>query len=157
MNYLLNSLKDEMISLKSKVIDKDYLESEEFFDLFVKIMDASIKTRHRIKIDYYTKLFSNYLPLQDRITFSPEDYLNILIELEPREIELMKITFSHEKYISNIYTELETIDIDKLTEKCFPLAKEDVEFIILRLMRVGLLIPVTGYELGGRIFYFGYI
>jgi len=144
--YLLARLRVEMKSLKEGIVDKDYLESDEFFDLVMRLMDASAKTCHKEKIDIYAKLLTNSVAIQGREEFSPEDYLNILIELTPREIDVAKIIYEKEEEIAGGHSAGKMIiDLKKLSEYCHFVPKEDLRFILIRLMRVGLLSPTTGW------------
>lgn len=145
LTHFFKTLQHEINLLKENIIDYDYINSEEFYDIIIKSIDASIKTRDREKIAYYVKILKNSIPIQDRHTFYPEDYLSILIELTPREVEVARIVYLKEKDILNELSKQKTIDLEKLSVNCPFVPKEDISFILIRLMRVGLLRPTTGF------------
>ncbi len=136
--------------LQQNTIDYDYINSEEFYDIIIKSVDASIKTRDREKIAFYAKIIKNSIPIQDRYTFYPEDYLSILIELTPREFEVARIIYGKEKEILEEKSQT-IIDLEKVSKNCPFIPKEDISFILIRLMRVGLLLPTSGW--GGGVQY----
>ena len=151
LTHFFKILENEINQLKDNVVDYDYINSEDFYDILIKSIDATVKTRYREKISYYAKILTTSIPIQDRYNFSPEDYLNILIELTPREFEVARTLYMKENEVTTIKEGI--IDgFEKVAEICPFVPAEDINFILIRLMRVGLLCPTSGW--GGGVQYY---
>lgn len=92
MISLLNCLKIEMKSIREETINKDYLESEEFYDLVFMAFEAASRTRNNNKIQWYAKILKNSF-IKEKDVFLPEDYMNILKELTEDEIQVASELF----------------------------------------------------------------
>jgi hypothetical protein len=147
ITFLLENLKKEFNLLKVEFINKDFLDSEEFFDLIIKAIDASSRTASRNKILYYSRILKGSILNHNREQYYPDDYLNILIELTPRELDIAKIIYEKEDDIlsDNVIYE------ERVSKYCPSVPQEDMDFIFIRLMRVGLLRPTSGW--GGGVNY----
>ena len=55
LNQLCQSWESEMKQIPVQFVDKDYIESEEFFDLIFKAWESTKRTRHDEKIHLYAK------------------------------------------------------------------------------------------------------
>jgi hypothetical protein len=75
-------------------LDKDYLETEQFWDLLIQAIEESSKTRHLKKIDLYAKVLSGSISNINDREYS-EEYLKTLTELNIKEIQAIKIIFSN--------------------------------------------------------------
>jgi hypothetical protein len=71
------TLHEEMERLDTK-IDKEYIKKEEFFDLFVKAFDNSVRTRHRERIRLNCKILVGAISVEN-ISERPyaEDFLSL--------------------------------------------------------------------------------
>lgn len=140
---LFNELKEELSTLKDRIVDKDYINSEEFIELFMRTIEASTKTRNKEKIKLYAKLLKGAIKFQDRDKFSPEEYLQILSELTIKELEVAKAIYRQQKQErKKDETELQwalRCGWEKLIKECPSIPEEDFRFIFLRLEKSGLI------------------
>jgi len=155
---LLKYLKTEMKRTHENMVDKKYLKSEECFDLFLKAIDSATKTRHSEKIHLYAKVLRGAVIIQDRQEFLPEEYLDILSELSPREIEVARAIYEQQfdgpQDDENELGWAERKGWAQLSEQCPSIPKEDLVFILQRLARSGLIREVTGmyWDYGGGVY-----
>ena len=149
---LLKSLRQDMASLKESSVDQAFLESEEWFDLVVRAMECTVRTRDSRKIELYSRLLCSSVMETERYPHNPEDYLAVLAELTPREVELAWVIYQQQS--------------DRPAKNANPLGwarqkgwdhvaadagldEADAVFLLKRLERSGLISEVTGA-------YFGY-
>jgi hypothetical protein len=76
-------MQERMETVENSALDKEYLESEEFFDLLIKALDATIKTRDETKRRMYARILTESTILSEREGHSPEEYLNLIADLTP--------------------------------------------------------------------------
>jgi len=154
---LLDDLKVEMSKLDDQAVNKAYLESEEWFDLVTRALEASAKTRDGEKIKLYAKLLSSTVSTQPDPHYSPEDYLAILSELTPREIHVARVLYDQQNdRPGEKEHELEWAQRkgwDRLAAQA-DVTKEELQFSLLRLQRAGLAKEITGaiYNYGGGVY-----
>jgi len=143
MIHLFNELKGEMSTLEKGKVDKDYINSEEFIDLFIKTIEAAAKTIDKGKIKLYAKLLKGAIKFQDRKKYSPEEYLQVLSELTIRELEVAKAIYKQQgQERKKDEDELQWIlrrGWEKLEKECPSIYKEDFTFVLLRLQKSGLI------------------
>jgi hypothetical protein len=147
LTQILEDLKVEMNRLQENMIDSEYLESEEWFDLVLRGFEAAAKTRDREKICLYSKVLRGAFTIQNREQSYPEEYLDILAELILKEIEVARVIYSQQRDSpQNDENELKWA-IQKgwkqLSEQC-SIPKEDLPFVLLRLQRSGLIREIIG-------------
>jgi len=140
---LFDELKYEMTTLENKKVDKDYINSEEFIDLFINAIEAAAKTRSNEKIKLYAKLLKGAIKFQDRRKYSPEEYLQVLSELTIKELEVAKAIYRQQRQERRKdEDELQwalRCGWEELEKKCPSIPEEDFRFIFLRLRKSGLI------------------
>jgi hypothetical protein len=158
---LLDALKHEAANLQEEKVDKQYLESEEWFDLILKALEASARTRHIEKLQLYAKVLVGAVVKGNRSKHSPEDYLTILTELTMRELEVAKALYEqqgrdepHEgedelKWLirKGVINPAEH-QWDSLADYKRTVPEEDLVFVLLRLQRTGLATEYNATALG---------
>lgn len=165
LNVLCQFWEQEMQNTSMQHIDKEYLESEEFFDLLIKVWDATKRTRQNEKISLYAQVLVGAIPLQNREQHWPEDYISILAELTLREIEVARALYKQQlirpeptenemewlRRITAIDIEKDQDEInigmgqwEKLVADCPSVSKQDIAFLLLRLQRSGLAKEMSG-------------
>jgi len=154
---LFNELIAEMSTLEDRMVDKDYIDSEEFIELFTKTIETASKTRSKEKIKLYAKLLKGATKFQDRKKYSPEEYLQVLSELTMKELEVAKAIYKQQrKEKRKDENELQwalRCGWEKLEKDCPLIPKEDFQFILLRLEKSGLIRELPAGWLGeGGIF-----
>lgn len=154
---LFNELIEEMGTLEDRMVDKDYINSEEFIELFTKTIETAAKTRSKEKIKLYAKLLKGAIKFQDRKKYSSEEYLQVLSELTMKELEVAKAIYKQQrKEKRKDENELQwalRCGWEKLKKDCPLIPKEDFQFILLRLEKSGLIKELsTGWLGEGGIF-----
>jgi len=140
---LFNELIEEMSTLEDGMVDKDYIDSEEFIELFIKTIEVSTKTRNKEKIKLYAKLLKGAIKFQDRNKYSPEEYLQVLSELTIRELEVAKAVYKQQsqerKKDENEMQWILRCGWEELEKECPSIPEDDFRFIFLRLRKSGLI------------------
>ena len=140
---LFDKLKEEMDTLEDIIVDKDYINSEEFIELFIRTIEASAKTRNKEKIKLYAKLLKGAIKFQDRKKYSPEEYLQVLSELSIKELEVAKAIYRQQRQERRKdENELQwalRCGWEELEKECPSISKEDFAFILIRLQKSGLI------------------
>jgi hypothetical protein len=91
----LHELTDKIDKTK---VDYDFLESEEFTDLIVKIFQNSVKTRHKDKILLNCKILAGSILTENRdIRHSAEDLLVLVSELSPTDLKIASEIYEQQK------------------------------------------------------------
>lgn len=143
---MFQDLDSEMRRVQQSTVDKKYLKSEEFFDLILRGIEAATKTRHRKKIHLYAKVLRGAVTFQNREESSPEEYLAILTELTPREIEVARVVYEQSErtpHTDGLKWDREK-KLAQLSARCPSVPREDLQFILLRLQRTGLIRELVG-------------
>ena len=157
-NRLLEFIKEletEIKSIDERLINLEFIESEEFYDLLIRAIEASLKTRHNEKRKLYATILKNRC-LVEKEDLNPEFYLDIINELNVEELIVakklfeLKTTDGYENLIKENKEKSEYIKQDKdvLALTDMPIDKDDYTFILLRLQRVGLIKEQTGMIIG---------
>jgi len=159
----INDLEDEINKIQSRINDLSFFDSESFYDLLIKAIDASMRTRHDEKRKIFARILaSSYSYGYDNS--NSESFIDILSELTIEEIIVAKKMYEFrtsnkdefEEIVNKIKDgkDITVTDKDVLASLDLGIPKEDSEFILLRLQRSGLLKEfiggmVFGYH-GGR-------
>jgi hypothetical protein len=145
----LESLKEEMSHIKGERIDSAYLESPEFSDIVLKLMEASLRTRDREKMRLYAKFLRGAVLIQDRSQTLLEDYLATLIELTPNELEVARAIYEQQRD-SELEPNESTLQWawrkgwKDLPNQVTSVSKDDLPFVLLRIEKSGLVKELTG-------------
>lgn len=95
---LVNYLQDQVKMLGDNAINKAFLESEEFIDLFDNVVEKSLKTRHEEKIELYAKILSSSIKNGELTDYDSElSFINIIDNLTVNELIVIK-NLSLKKY-----------------------------------------------------------
>jgi hypothetical protein len=85
---LIDEMKQRMEQHEEEAINKEYLASDEFIDLVIKAFDSAAKTRNEEKIRLYARILTESTVRDKQGTYFPEEYLNVLAGLTPRQVEV---------------------------------------------------------------------
>jgi hypothetical protein len=130
---LLDELHETTRHLSIQMIDQDYLRSEQWLDLILKAIDSANKTRDEDKIRIYARILKGaVLSKSDRDKTSAEEYLYMLSDLTPKEIEMSYYLFNE------IETNNNGLWYQSICEKC-DIDSEDLQFYLNRIESVGLI------------------
>lgn len=145
---LLSGLKEEMSEVRSDMLDRVFLETDEWADLVIKAVDAATKSRDKAKIRLYARILRSAATFQDRGAFSPEEYLDALAELTPREVVVARAIYGRQQDVPSSEQDLfkwaKDRGWDRLPQDCPSVPEEDLPFILIRLERSGLIKEITG-------------
>jgi len=149
MKELFEELRKEMSSISEGKVDRKYLESEEWFDLVIKAIEAAVRTRHKEKINLYARVLRGAVTIQNRQEFSPEEYVAVLTELTLREIEVAQVIYGQQCDVPMQPNENELqwawrTGWKQLPPSCPSVPEEDIPFTLLRLQKSGLIREITG-------------
>lgn len=160
---LLSDLELELAKVDEEKIDKDYLDSEEFYDLMMNAFRATVKTRSEAKIRTYALILKSSLTYKAK-TVPPENYLFAIEQLGDLDLFIANAIYNQQKDIvlhningiidekvdDSVEPDLSVIKKagwDQLPETC-GLGFDDLIFHFKRIENVGLISEVTGAYLG---------
>jgi hypothetical protein len=70
-------------------IDKDFLDSEEFYDFLMKTFESCARTRHIEKVKLYCKIFAHSVLIENlEERSSTEDFIGFIDELSLKDLKL---------------------------------------------------------------------
>jgi hypothetical protein len=153
---LINDLQNEISEIQGKIDDLSFFESEDFYDLLIKAIEASLKTRHDEKREIYAKILASSYNYDNS---NSESYIDIISELSIEELIVAKKMYELRTTTKDRFGEMKkeirgdkdipVTDKDVLAYLEIGIPKEDFEFILLRLQRSGLLKEQIGGMLVG--------
>jgi len=94
---LFDALKDEMRDIQESKVDKPYLESDEFFDLTLKALEAATRTKEIAKIATYAQILKGAVVGRREAEFSGEDAIRVILDLTPRQMELARAVYLQQR------------------------------------------------------------
>jgi hypothetical protein len=149
---LFTLLREEVLLIDQTKIDQTYFDTEQFYDIFRKTFEYTVKTRDRNKIRLYARILVR-VPLLDNAEFrqSAEDFLSILLELSSADLYVAREVYSQQKDIPEEFTNIEQNELkaikdsgwDKLPEIC-KMDSAQFRMSVTKLLRTGLLQQVVG-------------
>jgi hypothetical protein len=94
----LEVLTEELKVMNESKVDKPYLETEEFTDLIVKMLEKSVKTSSEQKIRLYCKVIRGTISLDNTgHRYNAEDFLDIISELSIPDMRLASEIYKQQK------------------------------------------------------------
>ncbi len=148
LQYLIKELGEEIKQVKDFVIDNAFLQTEEGYDLINKTFIAASKTRQKDKLRLFAKVLRGaYSP---KTTFhDPELYIKLIEELSARELEVVFLLYRIKVARDPTISASESgSDAFTLSKKFSQFTKEELEFILPRLEKTGLIKELVGSFLG---------
>jgi hypothetical protein len=94
IDALKKDMQERMETVADSTLDKEYLESDEFFDLVIKALDATIRTRDERKRRPYARILTESTIRSKREGHSPEEYLDLIADLTPRELYVARMLYT---------------------------------------------------------------
>ena len=141
----LNDLESQLKNIDESKLNYSYLESEEFYDLFLQTSNLVVRTRLKEKIKAYSNILTMSLILKFENNLKAEDILNIIEGLTENDIRLIKLI---SEYLES--DKAEKMNSDKVfNSSSFSDLSEEFteEFIfigLLRLIKSSLIIKHPG-------------
>jgi hypothetical protein len=131
---LLAQLSERLANVDEEAIRQGYFETPEGFDLLIKAMDESRKTRSDNKRDLIARILRGAVLDYERGEYSPEEYLYLVSDLTERELEAASLLYRRrprsEMQLRAWFGEM---------SENFGLDDSDVEMILARLEARGLI------------------
>src|SRR5918995_3946724 len=124
---LFTSLREEILLVDQTKIDETYFETEEFYDSVRKALEYTVRTRDRNKIKLYARILLRASILDNaKFRHHAEDFLMILSELSPADINIARVVYDQQKDIPEEFTSIEQNELhavknagwDSLQEIC---------------------------------------
>ena len=149
----ISNLRNEMLKIDVNKIDKKFLESEEFYDLMIKMFESCTRTRHREKVVLYCKILAHSIlieNLEERST--TEDFIGFIDELSLRDLKVAIKIYEQQKDMPEKFdpdkgnTELKFAENNgwhDLKSIC-QLTETDFSIILFKLERTGLVKEILG-------------
>ena len=97
LEEFLVELKETMGKISEEKIDKEFLNSEEFYVLFLTILERIMKTYEREKIILFRNIFINSIKVQNADTYYKEGFINIVTNLSVLHVQILKYYFEREE------------------------------------------------------------
>jgi hypothetical protein len=84
---LFEQLSEHLKDIDEEAIKKDYFETEEGFDLLIKALDESRRTRSEEKRDLIARILAGAATSPKDSNYFPEDYLYLISDLTVQELK----------------------------------------------------------------------
>lgn len=140
---LLLLLGKHLEAVDEQAIKKDYFDTEEGFDLLIKALDESRRTRGEEKRDLIARILAGAtLTKPEQDSYSPEDYLYLISDLTIQELRVARLIYeqrpdtNEESWNTWEAEACATLGIDRT----------DLHMALVRLSSTGLLQRVTAHE-----------
>lgn len=144
----------ELDRLDAMKIDREYVTTEEFYDLVIKVFYQSVKDRISEKKRIFAKILSNSILLDNiDLRTNSEDFVNLLDDLSIRDLQLMKHIYNQQQDMDprinpaeGTYNELLTVWASgwKELQSISNLDAEEFQISLLKLSRSGFIKEITG-------------
>jgi len=136
LQALFEELRVMMSQLEEEKVDKAFIEGEEWIDLLIQAIAASIRTRSRDKIRWYAAILAGAARVDRPPDLDLEGALAVLASLSPAEVQFARYLFDH----SNAG--------QQLVKKTAISREADQEFRLRRLEATGLISEVIATYAG---------
>ncbi|MFV1455488.1 hypothetical protein [Bacillus mycoides] len=144
---LLYFLKAALDKVEKNKIDKEWAESEEFYDLLRNAVESSTKGRSVEKIKMNAMILSNVLTVENNDNYRPEEYLDTLSELTALECKILLIVYERFQAVQaengNKIELSRKADWKEAIIKQCSIDKDDLDFVMKRLERTGFIKEIT--------------
>lgn len=157
-NDFLQILYSGLKLLESKIENFDYINTEEFYDLFTIALESSIRSRSKEKIILNVMILTSHLTIPNKNEFNAEEYLQAIADLTPLETKILGIFY--DSYINDTSQPEEQDNELKLARRInaqgrimneLGLKDEELLFVLQRMERTGLIkeLPTAYWDYSG--------
>jgi hypothetical protein len=149
---LFDAVKTEFASLKEGQVSRDYLQSEEWFDLLLRAMENATRTRDADKIHLYAKLLRSATTSDEPTSIPFEDYLAVLADMSVAEVKVTLAIYEMQKEppppgVSELNW-AKSQGWEQFVSSPKVVSVEDLPFVLSRLVKAGLIREIVGAYLG---------
>lgn len=151
---LIGCLSDDITRIEASKIDIQFFQSEEFNDMFKRLLFNVSRTRFHEKIQLYSKVLINSIVIENRDNRKHiEDYLILLDDLSLVDLLIINDLYKFQvKEIPKVQTPKELDFLKKVKEEytsvCqkYKITDSDLEFALIKLSKSGLLYPLYSQD-----------
>jgi hypothetical protein len=152
IDIFISCVEEEFKLIEKQYINKKYINSIEFLELFSELLDRSKSSKDDEFIKIYARVLKSNLDTRVDLTFEPEDYIEIIRHLTIRDIRIIKI-------IRNIRTKInetkiqdpstyDFINVKHFEKENIHFKPNEIKFSLAKLTRLGLLDSYTANSFG---------
>jgi len=147
----LNILNNELGHLKRESINKDFINSEEFFDIFRLYLEKGIRTRQEKKIQYYAQILTETIRNPEIIEQSEHD-IEKISSLSLQDMLVMKYMYDENSKDSELFGNPDEFiegskmikDIPNNLPDIQNLDKNEIEMSMSNLISIGFVREYSG-------------
>ena len=111
INSLVGELENQVKSINNNLIDKKYLESDDFYDFIVSALNNARKTSLQDKHLAYAKLLRQVITKKSRFEYDEESlFLKYISELTPQHISLLYFFYTEIAQDSQVFRNIESFE-----------------------------------------------
>lgn len=148
----LEELKIQLNDIDENTVNKEFLKSEEFYDVFSKAAKNAVQERFSVKIKAYALIvkesISGELTVNNFDSNDAERFIEIVSVLNPMDLKIAQVFYERHKAEVEAgrkpYIEVKDINVN--------ITDEDKEISLLRLQAQSIIKVKTGIMDGGRSF-----
>lgn len=129
---LLRLLAEHLEIVEAEAIRKDYFQTPEGFDLLIKALDSSRRTRSEEKRDLIARILAG-AAVDESSEYSPEEYLNLISDLTVKELKVARSLYERRPEHGHIYYNWQMCILEE-----FNIDDADLRLILDRLQARGL-------------------
>lgn len=153
----IEELNRQVSQLGDNKINKDFLNTEEAFDLIIKAFNAASRTRQQEKLKLYSKIIKGALTEgREFEEDDPETFLRIIEELTVKELRVARHLYDLKEIgKQNADSDNESKEDEGMSNDAFWLSKKYPEFnkdelvsMLVRLEKTGLIKELVGTFIG---------
>ena len=136
----LQLLAEHLAALKEQAVRKDYFQTPEGFDLLIKALNESRRTRSKEKRDLYARILRGAIVDFEQGRYSAEEYLYLISDLTLKELRVARLLYETRPGSENGYWE------EWKNEVCGDLNidRDDLSMVLARIEASGLTERVIG-------------
>ena len=147
---------------EEKKVDKEYLNSLEFFNLLVKTFKLTLDEIETDKVIYFSKLIKDSLESDELGRKYNFDYIKTISELSVDQMCILKVLYVQQKDIVSysgdnfgnvILTKTDYKNISKILEDKYSITNDEFEFLAKRTEATGLIHEILYLDDDGNMGY----
>lgn len=148
--------------LDEEKVDKEYLNSLEFFNLLVKTFKLTLDEIETDKVIYFSKLIKDSLESDELGRKYNFDYIKTISELSVDQMGILKVLYVQQKDIVSysgdnfgnvILTKTDYKNISKILEDKYSITNDEFEFLAKRTEATGLIHEILYLDDDGNMGY----
>lgn len=97
INLFFKKTHEKLKKIDEEKIDKEYLESEEFFYIFQRILRQVSLSEEKEKVELFRNIFIKSIKIDGASVYYKERFVNMLADLSIIHIEILKYYYEREK------------------------------------------------------------